>query len=475
MLKGIRNTNNLINPAIDKVAQCTDAKFPLRIRVNALKTFSAAACNKKLQNAALQILKKTDEDSEVRIEAYLALMKCPTATLANEIKDLLDNEKIIQVGSFITSHLANIRSSTDPSRYNLRHYFENVGTSKAKQFPRDFRRYSFNHEYSYSVGALGFGASSDSNVIYSQKSFLPRSTSFNLTTELFGKAFNFLEVQGRQENLDKYIEHYFGPKGVFHTSNPSEIINLLVKSFHKVKEQAAEHIRTRRGTREEVNAFNKDNAANFISNTDVLFSDFNYDLSFKFFGSELYFLSLDGKDEGAANTPKAFIDKFFEAFNKGLDKLKDFNHVYENSVLFLDNEINYPTGIGFPLKIAAQGAAVVRLETKGRIDVSELFKNFKNSQFQLNIIPSANVEVTGTLSVDSFAVETGIQISGAGHTSTGTELQFELTENGKGLDVKFGLPLKKQELFSFENKIVYITRERGFETVDTPIKQNIKG
>lgn len=56
------------------------------------------------------------------------------------------------------------------------------------------RKYSFYREASYNVDSLGVGGTIEQSVIYSQNNFLPRSVSFNLTTEVFGQNFNVFEV-----------------------------------------------------------------------------------------------------------------------------------------------------------------------------------------------------------------------------------------------------------------------------------------
>lgn len=42
------------------------------------------------------VLKDVEEDSELRIKAYLALVECPCPKTADTIKDLIDNEPINQ-------------------------------------------------------------------------------------------------------------------------------------------------------------------------------------------------------------------------------------------------------------------------------------------------------------------------------------------------------------------------------------------
>lgn len=459
-MKGLRNTNNLFSPALEKVIDCTNDKSSTRVRVSAIKALTAAGCNKKSQAALLKILKNQQEDSELRIEAYLAAVSCPSGQLANEIKSVLDSETVYQVGSFIVSHLASLRSSTDPSKEAGRSHFAQVRTTK--KFPFDFRRFSFNREFSYAVDSLGLGSAIDTSVIYSQKSFLPRSTNLNITGEIFGNAFNVLELSARQENLDLLVEHYFGPKGFFKTGSPQEIYDKLSSHFNKF----AQHYRSRRGAKEESIAFGKTvNMGNDVN------SDFDLDLSIKFFGSEMFFLSLG---EQLPNSPEAFLDKFMECMDKGLTGAKSFDHTFEHHSLFLDADLSYPTGVGFPIKLQAQGTGVVRLETKGEINFREILKDIKKTKFNIKVVPSANFEITATLLVDCFTVSTGLQVSGNVHSSTGADIKFGLLNEGQGFDVEIGMPVKKQEFLSFEHKIVFVNQERGNEQTETPLKFSSK-
>lgn len=65
-------------------------------------------------------------------------------------------------------------------------------------------------------------------------------------------------------------------------------------------------------------------------------------------------------------------------------------------------------------------------------------------------------------------------MSGSVHSSTGAELDFAMLNDGKGVDVNVRLPFKNQEIFSFEQKTVFITQERGQETVTNNMKFSSK-
>lgn len=80
--------------------------------------------------------------------------------------------------------------------------------------------------------------------------------------------------------------------------------------------------------------------------------------------------------------------------------------------------------------------------------------------------------MTGTLSVDGYAVSSGLQVSGSMHSSTGAELSFSLID--KNVELNLDLPLVKQEVFNFNHKIVFVTQERGKESVATNLKFSSK-
>lgn len=48
----------------------------------------------------------------------------------------------------------------------------------------------------------------ESNLIWSEKSFVPRSANLNLTLDLFGTSVNFLELGARTQGVEGLLEHY---------------------------------------------------------------------------------------------------------------------------------------------------------------------------------------------------------------------------------------------------------------------------
>lgn len=142
--------------------------------------------------------------------------------------------------------------------------------------------------------------------------------------------------------------------------------------------------------------------------------------------------------------------------------------------MIFDAEFSYPTSSGFPLKIQSQGAAAVHLEASIKADLKDIQSNPKNTKFSVSIAPSYNIEITGILSVDGYELSTGVKVTSNVHSSTGSQLSFELLKEGKGFDFKVDFPQKKQEILSFDHKIVFIQQNLGHESIEHSLKATQK-
>lgn len=452
VLKGIRNSQTILNSALDRIIQCASEKNPNRIRVAALQSFSANSCNRKLQQSAITVMKNREEDSEVRIEAYLAAIECPTGNLANEVQALIDSEPINQVGSFINTHLDSIKASTDSKREATRAHFRNLRINK--KFPFDPRRYSFNREISYAIDSLGLGSSIDKSVIYSQQSWLPRSARLNITGNLFGSSFNVLELAGRQENLENLVEYYFGPQGVFNRLNKQQLYDALAREFEIFSG------RTKRAIPQDLAAFDRT-----VKTSAELSREADLDFSVKVFGSELYFLSMT---QNVPATPSEFLKMFAKELQNGVDALKDFNFKFENHALWMDNEIVYPTAFGLPLKLTGTGAATVKIDLSGSIDIKQIIENPSEAKMNLQFSPASNIYISGQLGFSGFSVDTSLEVAGTFYANTGANTTLEMQPTGIAVNI---VPtIKEQYVVEISHQIFTVTQESGREAVRVPVK-----
>lgn len=457
-LKGLGNARYLDDATLLKIAKiATDKSVHNRVRVAALEALPTK-CSMKWKELIFPTLADRVEDSEIRIKAYLSLVACACPHVANKLKEVLDKETVNQVGSFITSHLRNLRASTNPDKQNAKLH---LGQIKPRiRFPEDVRKFSWNNELSYSIDGFGVGSSAESNVIYSQNSFVPRSANLNLTTEIFGHSFNFLELDARVENLDKLIEEYFGPKGVFRPSNIKDVVVDGKKTVGELYNKIATYFQNkvgrhaRQASQKEIDDFSQ---KVHLPNTEVN-DDLQIDLAIKMFGAELAFLSHVGGSDKL--NPKNVVELVLSLLEVGVESAKNFDYHLKNHLHFLDAELIYPTGLGFPLTLGVTGTSAVHLKTSGKVDLVAIYKNPQSSFVQIALEPSASVRIAGSLVVEGYGIESGFKVVTNLHTATATDLSVKLLE-GNGIDVNLGIPKPKQELINILSEVVISSGPRG--------------
>lgn len=448
-LKALGNTKFLDDSTLVKLANIAEDKnVRNRVRVAAIETLPTR-CSMKWKSILLKVMADHEEDSEIRIKTYLSMIACPCPHFASALKEMLDKEEVNQVGSFIQSHLRNLRASADPTKAEAKHH---VGQIKPRtKFPEDFRKFSFNNELSYHVGGLGLGSTVENNVIYSQDSFVPRSVNLNLTTELFGRTYNFMELNTRMENVDRMIEHYLGPKGLFNQEDIDDLVEKGADDAIDVTKYIKQKMNTLRGKREvsptDLNKF----AKGVKLRGNVVDQDLDLDFSVKLFGVEMYYLTHNGPHEEFSW--QQLIDKIFDKANVGMNKLKKFDYNLNNHMQFLDTEIVYPTNLGAPLTLCVSGTSAMLFKIYGKMDAQAIMNNPDNAEFSLGFEPSISVEVIGKMAVKAFNVESGMKVFGTLHSDTAMDMKFKMLD-GKGIDLFIGGPNKKEKIISVKSEVL---------------------
>ncbi|RVE54932.1 hypothetical protein evm_000299 [Chilo suppressalis] len=453
ILKGIRNIRHLEDSLIDKVIRCAnDPGVKQRVRVAALEAYTADPCSSKIKKSGIDIMKNRQLDSEIRIKAYLAVIACPCGGSANEIKKMLDSEPVHQVGRFITSSLRHIRASTSADKQLARQHYSQIRTPN--KFNVDDRKYSFYREASFNVDALGLAGNVEETVIYSQDSFLPRSAAFNLTVGMFGHSFNVLEIGGRQGNLDRVAEHFFGPRSAIRTKQPQELVDEIMKTYEDAKKETDAHLRGRRSVKADVDNFDK----HLKDEAEPYNNELELDLYLKMFGTDALYLSFG--DEKSIDIHQ-LIKQHLQMGDKVLNDLKNFQYELRTNLLFLDAQLAYPTSTGFPLKLDLVGSATARVDIGTNVDVRQIIRSPQNAKIDIKLIPSTDIELSGLFLVDADAVATGLKVITNLHSSTGGHVIAKVLENGNGFDLQMGLPIEKQEILTASNDLVYFTTEKG--------------
>ncbi|VDL94737.1 unnamed protein product [Schistocephalus solidus] len=183
------------------------------LRSATAEVFRKFPCDEEADELLLSILKKRDEEAEVRIQAYLSWSRClsegkllsllsillidPSDQVSSSAYPVLE---FLVVKSFVASHLVSIRNSQDPFKADKRRMLESLQPNFSFIFnyaDADLRRHSMYFDKHYYPDQFGGGV--EATVIYGPTSPLPRYVSVNVTFRGFGRSFNLLEVGYRSE------------------------------------------------------------------------------------------------------------------------------------------------------------------------------------------------------------------------------------------------------------------------------------
>ena len=156
-LKSLANVGAALKSShVDTLESCLEEKDnPAEVRIAALQGLANVECGMK-GNAAKKILADVSEDSEIRIAAYLAMMKCPDFRTILHMKELLLTEEMNQVGSFIWTHLQNLAKTSLPSKASVQALV--LDQVLVNKFNSDVRKFSRNLEYSLFFDEINAGS-----------------------------------------------------------------------------------------------------------------------------------------------------------------------------------------------------------------------------------------------------------------------------------------------------------------------------
>nr|XP_022915366.1 uncharacterized protein LOC111425513 [Onthophagus taurus] len=427
-LKSIGNTGN--EYFLRYLQKCyKNINVPIDLKVASIQAHRRINCNKNKNIEDFEeIFSNFEENSELRIISYLGMMRCSSYSTLEKIKYVLNEEETNQVGSFVWSHLVNLQKTESYWKQNLKKLVENDDLKH--KFSTDPRKYSRNYEFSTFLDEIDTGVGVESNLIFSQDSYLPKSGFLNFTIDIFGEAINLFEIGARIEGFEEIVENIFGPNGYFPEKS--------IKTF--LENQRSEH---------------ETNLLNIQNNHHTLKKSPNGLFYTKIFGDEINFNKFQNL-EGIFGKPND-IYSFLHALTS---LLKDIE--FSKSLKFLDSKLEIPTILGFPLELSSNGTAVLGLTTSGKINIKDL----KNYKFDLEgkISPSASVKIEGNMKIDSYFTKIGLKTVSTLNSNVLID-GFLKIDKGNLIDVKINAPKNHIDLFNIESSIFLIKGDK-IEEID---------
>ncbi|KFM65445.1 Apolipophorin, partial [Stegodyphus mimosarum] len=417
-LKALGNIGHMFGKEYIVEACYKNPQIRTEARLAAIDTFRRVGCDVS-RESLMNLFSNYNEDTEIRIAAYLAIMKCPNSKTIQDIKNIFMNEKINQVGSFIWTHMNALAKSRHPERQDIRDIVSNLYL--LNKYESDARKVSSAREATFFLESIDSGFHIDNHLIFSTDSYLPRTAMFNLTVDIFGKTCNLFQIDGRMEGLEHVVESFFGPHGYF----PQKNVAKLLREKRSISNNKIDDLD------EKFDAQSRFQQQPYGS------------LDVKIFGTSMWYNQFKANEDGVPEINLLdFVTKLAEEQEKE----------YSKSFMFLDTTFTVPMTSGLPLRIAVNGTANVGLKIGGKFNV----KSFQHVDIMGHIEPSGAIEIASLLSVDAGNVaKSGMRVVGTMHSSTVLDGRLEV-RNGEVVKAQLNMPRDRIDVFNMESKVYLV-------------------
>lgn len=430
--------------AVNILSQCAQETYnDMDTRVAAIQAFRRMPCG--VDKSLSSIFFDIEDDSEARIGAYLSLMRCPNQRFIEQTKAMLQTEPVYQVSNFVWSHLSEMAESNDPLKGYLKPMLIDLLLSPPQGL--DPRKYSRFYETSFYSEGLNAGATVESSLVWSPKSFVPRSAAVNVTVDIFGQAVNLFEVGGRVEGVESFVKSMLqsdsfknSPIGkifIEATDDDEEADEFDVEDNHvdgvpssadeaKIMEISEEF---KRGMPQE-----KSSASYFL----------------RVFGNEMFYSSSQLEKSVAEEIAESSeIRSIMSQIAQG------GSYNYHDDMLIINSAHVLPTGVGLPLQLAFNGSVSIDMNIQGQLDMSGLFSLSPNLAFRADVNPRAAIVFNGAMSVDAHVTKSGIQTESTSLTSWKIGGRASM-DRGQNVEVQIDTPYDRNTVVNFDHKLMKV-------------------
>ncbi|XP_028987619.2 uncharacterized protein LOC114844422 isoform X3 [Betta splendens] len=417
----------------------------LQLRLAAVQAFRRFPCSAD-RSVLLQLYRSSQEDPEVRIAAYQQLMRCPDQNIFTVVRITLRNETSSQVGSYVWNHLKNILRSEDPMKQSLIESLPDDIISR--DFEAEFLKYSSYSDYTFATG-MGI-INLETSLIFSSKSFLPRSASANLTLYFYGRAHNLLEVDLHVENAESLMKNIFGHQ----TPDSDE------ESANQKHEKEAR--RTRRRTDDD-NRKGKETCSSstnsFITQAKAMLSGRRRTeensprcwVAVKVFGNELSTFTCEDLHRQ--------IDQLsLSMAGLAVKLLKGHEVQLNHRAVPMSDQLILPSLSGLPIKMGINMTSLVSLRLKGNVNYRD------TSHFSLtgHVKPTVYVGLSVRMGVDGALGQAALDWVSELRSSTSLDGSVQLQE-GRDARVMLNTPEDVMDVISLSSHVFQLSGDHREE------------
>ncbi|XP_062957166.1 uncharacterized protein LOC134381001 [Cynocephalus volans] len=415
------------------------------IRLGAIQAFRRVPCSAD-RSVLSRLYQTPEEDAEIRINAYLALMRCPGEEVFAQVRRMQASEQSTQVGSFVWSHFLQLLETDDPLKWALRDALPEDILSQ--EFHPEIWKHSSYSDVTFRSASGSVGANLERTLLFSPASFLPRSATVNLTVHAAGRAFNLLDLGLRLENAEEIARRLFGQKSFWGQEEETHPLGPEPgpASQPASPECPGERARKMRDLQQKVVQSRGMRRA------------LRCELSVKVFGHELSFVNCGAMGSHMKRQSLNLAELTIQLL-KGQE-------VQVNRRLGLaTEELVFPTVSGLPARLTLNASVAINIRVRGTADFQQ------RSDFSVNgyVKPSALLQISAQMGTAGALGQAGLRwvtgIRGSASLDGGIQAR-----KGRDFKVHLNTPEEAAELLSFSSKLFLITGDgaRSLNHVHSP-------
>ncbi|XP_045070322.1 uncharacterized protein LOC121534786 [Coregonus clupeaformis] len=470
-LKAVGNAGLAASALIPQLNLCMQShSTPLELRLTAIQAFRRIPCNAD-RGSVLQLYRDPQEEVEVRIAAYQQIMHCPDPEVLRAVKATLSHETSSQVGSFVWSHLTHVLRTEDPTKQALMEALpDDIIT---KDFEAEPWKYS---SYSDYTADSGFGvANMEGVLVFSSKSFVPRSAMANLTVYIHGRAFNLLEVNLRVENIEPLLKRIFGYQSTSPDEEPTtqdgeedgKESQMMERRRRKAGEgnkgQMKERRRRKAGERDSSESQSGKEGCSpsiysYLNQARTMFSGGRLEearprcwLGVKVFGNELSVVTCD-------DLYSQIKELSLSMAGVAVRLLKGQEVQLHHRAVLMTEELVLPSLSGLPIRLGINMTSLLSLRLKG----SANYRDWSHFSLAGHIKPSAYVGLSARMGVDGGLGRAGVEWATELRTSGSLDGSVHLQE-GHDLRVALNTPEELMDIVSLSSRMYQVNGDHREE------------
>ncbi|KAF7655376.1 hypothetical protein LDENG_00057020 [Lucifuga dentata] len=434
------------------------------IKTTLLKCMRQPATTLSVQMAAIQAFRRMSVTDEVRsnlqrvsqypkgaiqkrLAAYLSLMRNPKDTDIEMVKKLILSEQNMQVKAFVTSHIYNIISSTDPE---LQKFSRKIMDALQDDVITHTDYTTMSRNYKLGVSSEGMQANIQGNIIFDPTTQMPREALLETTLKAFGYNLDIWEVGIEGKGFESTIDALFGKNGFFPDTVSKSLYWAEDKMPINIKEVLEKYTAPLKSEGQKV-------PENLVTEIMKNFNKLIRDLQSQDSQEAMAYLRIMGNELGyIKGSDLKFIADYTKMYGEVLLKLipksvmskllsGTDNEIFAHYI-FMENKFTLSTASGFPLKFSLSGIFVPG--AKGGL-------RFTPNMQEVSFMPSVGIAFVTQMGVHvPEFVDSAVEM----HTNMYHESAFNAKVTWERNQIKLSIPAPQgtMKLLKVSNKVMIL-------------------